>query len=160
LARGTTRIGSALALGLAGALSLFSAFATHEILVFGAQGHGIIGQANCPPSLCPPMAMVLTGLAAKSIGAGLALGLLGALLTAGPVRARAAAALWAVQYLWGLVGIASAYRSNFGATWRWWEPFFALMFHPILTPGLLLVGLALFTGAERLLAPRERSAGS
>lgn len=145
------RIGSAVSLMVAGAVSLFCVFATHEILVFGPHGHDIIGQANCPPSLCPPMAAVLTGLAAKSIGAGLALGCLGALLPAGPVRLRAGATLWAAQYLWGLVGIASAYRSNFGTTWRWWEPMIGLLWHPVLTPALLVAGLAVFLGLDRLL---------
>ncbi|WP_211315493.1 hypothetical protein [Roseicyclus mahoneyensis] len=147
-------------LTVAGATSLFVAFAAHEISVFGIHGYGIIGLANCPPSLCPQMAAVLTGLAAKSIGAGLALGLLGALLPMGPARLRAAATLWAVQYLWGLVGIASAYRSNFGTTWRWWEPMVELLWRPVLTPALLIVGLGMFLGVDRLLARQPRRTGS
>ena len=149
-----------MSLALAGALSLFAALAAHEILIFGPRGHDIIGQDGCPQSLCPDMTAVIIGLLAKAIGAGLALALLGAIVPMNPARMRGAALLWAAQYLWALLGIASAYRIHFGTTWRWWEPFVGLMWHPLLTPALLLAGLAVFLGIDRLLAPRTRLAGS
>lgn len=144
------RVRSALALAVAGALSLFAVLATHEILVFGAPGHGIIGQPGCAASLCPAMSVVITGLVFKAIGAGLALGVLGMLLPGGPARLWGASLLWAGQYLWALVGIASAYRVHFGTTWRWWEPFTSLIWHPVATPALMIAGLCAFLALDRL----------
>ncbi len=149
-----------MSLALAGAVSLFAALAAHESLVFGAHGHAIIGQPGCALSLCPSGGAIVVGLVAKAIGAGLALGVLGALLPAAPARLRGASMLWTVQYLWALVGIASSYRIHFGTSWRWWEPFVALIWHPVLTPALLVAGLAVMLAVDRILAARPRIAGA
>lgn len=135
---------------MAGALSLFTALLTHEILSFGAAGHAIIGRATCPDWPCPTLSLIVVGLVFKGIGAGLAFGAFGALVPVPPARLWGAGVLWAVQYLWGLVGIASGYRDQFGPDWRWWEPFADLLWHPALTLGLLGAGLVLFLGLDRL----------
>ena len=122
-----------------------------EILVFGASGHGIIGQADCPSSICPSLSVVIVGLAFKCIGVGLALGALGALLPDAPARLRGAMVLWSLQYLWALVGIARAYQIHFGTSWAWWEPFVALIWNPVLTPAVMIAGLALLLGIDRFL---------
>lgn len=52
-------------------------------------------------------------------------------------------------YFWAANGTASGYRANFGATWRFPEPFFELMLHPILTPVLTLIGVIGFLVLSR-----------
>ena len=150
---GQGRLGSALSLALAGALSLFAALLAHEILTFGASGHAIIGQAECPDWPCPTLSVIIVGLVFKGIGAGLAFAALGAFVTLAPSRLRAAGLLWIVQYLWGLVGMASGYREQFGTTWAWWEPFAELLWQPALSLGLMAAGIVLMLGIDRVLRP-------
>ena len=139
---------------MAGALSLFGALLAHEIVSFGAAGHAVIGLADCPDWPCPTLSMIVVALVFKAIGAGMAMGVLGALVAQAPARLRAAGLLWTVQYFWGLVGIASGYRDQFGTTWRWWEPFAVLLWQPALTLGLMAAGLALLIGLDRLTVRR------
>lgn len=136
-------------------MSLFAALLIHEIFTFGASGHAIIGRADCPDWPCPTLSLIVVGLVFKAIGAGLAFGVFGALVPHAPGKAWGAGLLWMVQYLWGLVGMASGYREQFGTTWRWWEPFAELLWQPLLTLGLMLGGLLAFWLAVRML-DRER----
>lgn len=46
-------------------------------------------------------------------------------------------------------GTAVNYRVEFGATWQFPEPFWELLFHPVLTPALLVVGLWVFLALTR-----------
>jgi hypothetical protein len=154
------RIRSGASLALAGAVSLFVALAAHEVLSFGTFGHGLIDRASCEMSLCPTLSVVIAGLAFKSIGAGLALGFLALLVADDPARRSAAILLWLMQYLWSLIGIASGYRGNFGTTWRWWEPFAGLLWDPVMTPALMIIGLTVFLATDRILAARPRMAGA
>lgn len=153
---GRSHLRAALSLGLAGGLTLFAALLAHEILAFGASGHGIIGRATCPDWPCPTLSVIIVGLVFKGIGAGLALGVLGLILPNEPARAWGAGCLWAVQYLWGLVGIASGYREQFGPDWRWWDPFAVLLWDPLTTPGLLIAGLLACLLLDRLMAGPAR----
>jgi hypothetical protein len=146
------RVRSALSLALAGAVTLFAALFVHEMLVFGPGGHDLIasGTAPCPEPPCLTTGTVVTGLIAKAIGAAMAFGVIGAVWVAGPVRRGLGVALWSVQYLWSLVGMASGYRDGFPGDWDWWEPFAVLLWHPALTPALMALGLAVFLGLDRL----------
>jgi hypothetical protein len=153
---GASRLRAALSLGIAGALSLFAALLAHEILTFGSSGHGIIGRVTCPDWPCPTLSVITVGLVFKGIGAGLALACLGALLPHAPARLWGAGLLWVLQYLWGLVGIASGYRDQFGPDWHWWQPFAVLMWDPVTTPALLIAGLLACLGLDRLMAGPAR----
>lgn len=143
-----------MSLALAGALSLFAALVIHEILSFGAAGHAMIGRADCPDWPCPTLSLIVVGLVFKGIGAGIAFAVLGLLMAQAPGRLWGAGLLWVVQYLWGLVGIASGYRDQFGSTWRWWEPFAELLWQPVLTLGLMAAGVGLMVGIDRVLRRR------
>jgi hypothetical protein len=143
---------SALSLALAGSVTLFIALVLHEMLVFGPGGHDLIAgdTAPCPDPPCLTTGTVMTGHIAKALGAALAFAAIGVLVPRGRARGALGGLFWAGQYLWSLVGIASGYRDQFGADWAWWEPFTALMWHPVLTPGLMAAGLGAFLGLDRL----------
>ena len=149
------RLRPALALAVAGALSLFPVLLLHEFLVFGAQAHDLIAPASapCPDPPCLTSAMVVSGHVAKAVGAGLVFAIIGAVWTKGPGRWLIAAAFFALQYTWSLVGIASGYRLHFGTGWAWWEPFAVILWHPVTTPALLLAGLLACLGMDQMVRP-------
>ncbi|MBF9059927.1 hypothetical protein HKCCSP123_12115 [Rhodobacterales bacterium HKCCSP123] len=151
----TGRLRPALTLALAGSASLFVVLLVHEILAFGTQPNDLIAPsgAPCAEPPCLTTGMVVTGLLAKSLGAGIVFAIIGALWTTGPARWLIAAGFFALQYLWSLVGIASGYRGYFGTNWAWWEPFAELLWHPVTTPALLLAGMAGCLGLDRLVRP-------
>ncbi|NKX43539.1 hypothetical protein [Roseicyclus persicicus] len=146
------RLRSALSLALAGAVTLFAALVLHEMLVFGPAGHDLIGNGStpCPAPPCLTTGTVVTGLIAKAIGAAFAFAAIGAIWAAGRARTGLGAGFWALQYLWSLVGMASGYRDGFPGDWDWWEPFAVLLWHPVLTPALMALGLGGFLGLDRL----------
>jgi hypothetical protein len=147
----TGRLNAATALAIAGALSLFAALMVHEILTFGGTGHGLINadRTVCPDIACPTTGLLLTAHIAKAIGAAFLFSVIGAIWVDGLARSLIAAAAFVGQYLLSLVGLASGYRAQFGTTWAWWEPFAELLWSPILTPALLIVGLTLTLGIDR-----------
>ncbi|MEJ6389515.1 hypothetical protein [Gymnodinialimonas ulvae] len=145
------RLPAALALALAGGLSLFAALLTHEFLTFGAPGHGLLNadRSLCPDIACPTTGMIVVAHVAKAIGAAILFAFIGVIWPSGGFRLGVAALAFTLQYLVSLVGIASGYRAQFGTTWAWWEPFAELLWNPLLTPLLLLAGLALLFGLDR-----------
>ena len=153
--RAPGRLRPALTLALAGAVSLFGVLLAHELLAFGTEPHDFIAPAGapCPDPPCLTTGMVITGQLAKAIGAGIVFAIIGAIWTSGAKRWLLAGGFFALQYLWSLVGIASGYRSHFGTSWAWWEPFAELLWHPVTTPALLLAGLAGCLGLDRVVRP-------
>lgn len=49
-----------------------------------------------------------------------------------------------LAYFLAVNGTANAYRHHFGNTWGFSEAFWELIFHPIMTPGLGVIGLVSF----------------
>ncbi|MEX3014471.1 hypothetical protein [Gymnodinialimonas hymeniacidonis] len=144
---------AAFALALAGATSLLAVLLAHEILTFGAPGHGLINadRSICPDIACPTTGMIVVAHIAKAIGAAFLFGIIGAVWISGRTRIAVATVAFSLQYLWSLVGMASGYRIHFGTTWAWWEPFTELLWHPALTLALMVAGLALLFALDRLL---------
>ncbi|WP_038650350.1 hypothetical protein [Roseicyclus elongatus] len=149
------RLRAAFALSIAGALSLFAALMGHEFFVFGGQGHDLIepSTALCAAPPCLTVEVVVSGQVAKAIGAAMAFAIIGVIWVQGRSRMLIGAGFWTLQFCWSLVGVASGYRLHFGTDWGWWEPFARLMWHPLVTPGLLVAGLAAFLGLDRVLRP-------
>lgn len=146
------RLRAAARLAIAGGLSIFAVLLIHELTVFGGAALGLIrpGSAPCPAPPCLTVGVIVWGHVAKAMGAGLVFAVIGAIWTRGPARWAIAGAFWVLQYLWSLVGIASGYRAHFGSGWTWWEPFAQLLWHPVTTPGLMLVGLLACLTLDRL----------
>jgi len=140
------RLRSALSLALIGALTLFPALLTHDILSFGSHGHDLIAPwgTQCTEWPCATMNFVVSGQIAKGVGAAMVFALIGAFTVSLRGRIGLGAAAWLVQFFWSSAGIASGYRDHFEAEWRWWEPFAVLMWAPALTLSLLGAGLAGF----------------
>jgi hypothetical protein len=143
---------AALTLALAGGISLFAVLLAQELMIFGEGGHALIlaNAAPCPVVPCVTVSMVVAGHVAKAIGAALAFALIGAIWLGGAARWSIAAPVWVGLYLWSLVGIASGYRSQFGTSWDWWEPFAELLWSPAMTLGLMATGLLACVGLDRL----------
>lgn len=152
----TLRLKAAASLALAGGLSIFAVLLIHEVSAFGGATLGLIGPGSgpCAAPPCVTMGTIVSGHVAKALGAALVFAVIGAIWTRGPARLAIAGGFWALQYVWSLVGIASGYRAHFGSGWAWWEPFAELLWHPLVTPGLMLLGLAVCLGLDRGLAPR------
>ncbi|MFW5641136.1 MAG: hypothetical protein ACOCY0_00045 [Roseicyclus sp.] len=150
------RLRGAASLALAGSASLFAALLIHELVSFGGAARGLIGSgaAPCPAPPCLTLGVVVSGQVAKAVGAAFVFAAIGAIWMRGQARWTVAVVYWALQYLWALLGIASGYRAQFGSGWAWWEPFAVLLWHPLLTPGLMLAGLAACLGLDRRFAPR------
>jgi hypothetical protein len=143
---------SAIALGLAGSVTLFAALLTHEILSFGATGHDVIAHdaVACTVLPCVTLGTIVTGHMAKAVGTAIAFVVIGALLVGRAARGPIAALIWVALYLWSLVGIASGYKALFGSDWAWWEPFTELAWSPGVTLGLMLLGLLCCAGFDRV----------
>jgi hypothetical protein len=148
---GPGRVRSGVVLGFWGALSLLGALLIHEWLVFGPSGHDLIAAASapCPEVPCITFSTIVTAQIAKAIGAAMLFAVIGAIWVTGARRWAVGVPVWLAEYLWSLVGIASSHRAAFGEDWRWWEPFATLMWSPILTPALALLGIGLWYGLDR-----------
>ncbi|MBY6201131.1 hypothetical protein KUV65_07160 [Maritalea mobilis] len=139
-------------MAFAGATSLFAALTIHEILVFGPRNHDLIASSStpCTDPPCLTLGVVLTGQIAKAIGASLAFAIIGGIWSTGMARLGTAMGFWVLQYAWSLIGISSGYRVHFDSDWGLWGPFAELMWHPFLTPGLLIAGLGAFYALDRV----------
>lgn len=147
---------AATALAFAGGISLFAVLLAHEILSFGAPGHGLLNadRSLCPDIACPTTGLILVAHIAKAIGAAILFGFIGVVWPSGRLRLGVAALAFALQYLVSLVGMASGYRAQFGTTWAWWEPFAELLWQPVVTLPLLASGLALLLILDAVMSRR------
>lgn len=97
--------------------------------------------SGCHAADCAGIAVLLIASAFHVVAVALLFALAGALFPHGPNRTPILATLWLFSSLCLLTSIASGYRAGYGATWLWHEPFVELLFHPIVTPSLLVAGL-------------------
>lgn len=149
---GAGRVRAGATLAFWGALTLLGALLAHEWLVFGPSGHDLIADASAPCGEVPCITFgtIVTAQIAKALGAAILFGAIGAIWVAGHRRWIVALPAWLAEYLWSLIGIASSHRGALGGDWRWWEPFAVLMWSPVITPGLAVLGIGLWYALERL----------
>lgn len=102
---------------------------------------------------CVGIGLVIFGKTMLAAFVGLLFGLMGALLTRASHRRIVLLSLWLILCVWMLFMTASGYRSGFGNTWLWYEPFIELMAHPIITPFVLLGGIWTFDALLRRYLP-------
>jgi hypothetical protein len=148
---GAGRVRAGARLAFWGALTLLGALLAHEWLVFGPSGHDLIADASAPCAEVPCITFgtIVTAQIAKALGAAMLFAVIGAIWAAGRLRWAVAGPVWVAEYLWSLIGIASSHRAAFREDWRWWEPFAVLMWSPVITPGLALLGIGLWYGLDR-----------
>lgn len=135
---------------IAGAASLALAWLLHEIITFGyihgfLTGERQLGYGIYPTSLAGIIAqtLLLSALAALLLAA------LALLFKASKARIPVLGVMWLGLCLWGFVQTAHGYRSDFGATWLWFEPFTELMWSAWLTPLVTILSLSAFTWGIR-----------
>jgi hypothetical protein len=155
---GAGRVRAGAVLGVWGALSLLVVLLAHEWVSFGPSGHDLIAAASapCPEVPCVTLGTIITAQIAKALGAAMLFWGIGAIWVSGRMRWAIAAPVWLAEYLWSLVGIASSHRGAFRDDWRWWEPFVVLMWSPVTTPALAILGMGIWFGLARTRRPIMR----
>jgi hypothetical protein len=135
---------------LAGWLSLSAASILHEFVSFGYTHGYFTGERNLGYGVYPTTAMgiVIEALVISAL-AGVAIAVVCALIGQHIVRLILAAALWLILCRQIYFMTAFGYRGDFGTTWLWREPFWALMWSPWLTPLATLLGLLPFLWSIR-----------
>jgi hypothetical protein len=134
----------------AGWLSLSAAWLFHEILTFGFLHGYLIGERQLGFGIYPASlgGIILEALFFCAVGSVL-FAVLAFALKSSDARLPILGAVWLALCGWAFMETAVGYRSDFGATWRWHEPFWALMWSPWLTPLATLLGLLPFLWAVR-----------
>ena len=130
---------------VAGWFSLFAAWLLHEVVTFGffhgyLTGERQLGYGIYPASLG---GIIIEALVICAVGAAL-LAIVSFLLRSNSLRWPVLGAAWLTLCLWSYFETAFGYSGDFGATWYWHEPFWALMWSPWLTPLATLLGLIPF----------------
>lgn len=135
---------------LVGWLSLSFAWLSHEIITFGINWGYLTGERQLGYGIYPSslQGIILEALAICGGGA-LLLAAFGHFLRAKPIKVFILASAWLLFCIWGYVVTAYGYRSDFGATWRFHEPFWGLMYSVWMTPLITVLALGAFVWALR-----------
>jgi hypothetical protein len=140
-----TRAAVAGRVALGGTLSLLSVLFVHELASFGL-GHGLVrwSDTGCAAGDCAGIGLIVVTLGMTAVVLAPIFALAGAVTARWARRLPVLSALWLCLVILLLMQTANGYRAAFGATWLWYEPFVELMFQPLLTPALLVAGVAAF----------------
>jgi hypothetical protein len=150
-----TRLTQAIRTALAAIYTLIPTVFIHDVISFALiRPHIRWSDVGCTTGdACVGIAIVVFIYAMLALPVAIVFALAGALLSGLRPRRIVLMLAWLGVCGWMLIATASGYRIGYGATWRWYEPFWELMAHPILTPALLIMGLAGFYAALRRYIP-------